>query len=329
MQETRTMDARPIPWSDFRTEVLSLYTPPLRTIATYRKMEHTFRQIEALGAIETTAALTPALVAALVTSRPPALAPRTVQGLLRSVRVICTFAMHSRYIETSPFLIRPVGKWIRLGPPAERRFLSRDEIRRVLDQAAHEASELRGWPGWRARRTQAAVTIACYCGLRKSELLRLWVEDVDLERRFILVVDRTRLKTSASAQPVPVPTAAVETLKSWLSHRLDRPSGIKVPESLPWLLPNTTLTGHWHGGCQPVKPTEMVKALAKRAGVEGATLHAMRRSLATHLEGSGMSQPLITRILRHTSELTTKRWYQMADIPNLVAGVEGFSYDRP
>lgn len=322
------MDAKPIPWSEFRAELLSLYRPPLRAKTTYKLMERAFRELEALGPIETTASITPALVAALIASRPPSHAPRTVHGLLRQLRTMCNYAMHCRYIDVSPFVIRPLGKWIRLGSPAERRHLTRDEIRRVLDQAAHEVTSLRGWPQWRARRTQAMVAIAAYCGLRKNELLRLYVEDLDLERRFIVLVDRGQLKTPKAAQPVPMPVALVPILKDWLIHRLDVPTGFRIPASVPWLIPNTRRTNAWLGGPPGSKPLDRAQALAARAGVPGMTLQSLRRSLATHLEGTGMGQAMITRILRHTTELTTKRWYQMADIPNLVAGVEAFDYDR-
>jgi integrase len=164
------------------------------------------------------------------------------------------------------------------------------------------------------------------------ELLHLHVEDLDLERRCILVIDRGReggnsLKTLAAAQPVPIPEVLVPIVEAWLLHRLDVPTGFRIPEFVPWLIPNLKRTGAWTGGPLRSKPTDCVKNLAARAGIQGMTLQSLRRSLATHLEGHGMGQPLISRILRHTTPETSLRWYQKADIPNLVQSVRDFSYD--
>jgi integrase len=97
-------------------------------------------------------------------------------------------------------------------------------------------------------------------------------------------------------------------------------------ESIPWLFPNIRGSNCWTDGSQGSKPIDRLQAVGKRAGVEGLTFHSLRRSLATHLEGFGLGQALITRCLRHTSEAITKTWYQASDVPNITRAVEGFDF---
>lgn len=326
------MEVTPKAWAEFRAEVLALYEPPLRAAPSYRAMRRAFDRIEALGPIGSTADLTAGLIAKLIQSQPPDRSTRTLLGLLRCVRVACNYAMQSGYIVVSPFAIRPVRAWVpRVGPPADKRYLTREEIRTVLLKAADEARELRGWSQWKARRLQALAATLAYCGLRKSEALNLHVEDVYLDRRCILLADRSRsggygLKTAAAAQPVPIPDALVPILEDWLAHRMDAPPWSRLPKSCPWLFPGVTRRGAWKDGCTGTKPLDCLKDLGRRAGVEGLTLQSLRRSLATHLEHHGAGQAMITRILRHTTPETTLRWYQRADVANMVDQVADLDF---
>lgn len=326
------MEVNPKAWAEFRADLLAIYEPPLRSLATYRAMRHAFDQIEGLGAVDTTADLTAGMVAALIKSRPAGQSPRTLLKLLRYVRIVCNYAMVSGYLVVSPFAVRPVRAWVpRLGPPIDKRHFSREDIRSVLIKAAEEARDLRGWPQWKARRLQALAATLAYCGLRASEALNLHVDDVHLDRRCILLADRSRsggygLKTAGSALPVPMPTALVPILTEWLEHRLDAPPGFEIPAAVPWLFPNLTRTNPWRSGAPGTKPIDCIKALGRRSGVEGLTLQSLRRSLATHLEHHGAGQAMITRILRHTNPETTQKWYQKADVANMVDQVSTLDF---
>lgn len=326
------MNIEPKPWAEFRAELLAIYEPPMRSRKTYTAMRRAFDRIEAVGPIESTADLTAGLIARLIKAQPADRSSRTLLGLLRCVRVAANYAMQNGYVVVSPFAVRPLRAWVpRVGPPAEKRYLTRDEIRKVLLKAAEEVRDLRGWPQWKARRIQALASTLAYCGLRRSEALNLHVADIRLEHRCILLTDRSReggygLKTAASAQPVPIPGALVPILEDWLSHRLDAPPGLLMPAEIPWLIPNVTRTGPWTGGSPGTTALACLKALGRRSGVEGVTLQSLRRSLATHLEHHGAGQAMITRILRHTNPETTKAWYQKADVANMVDGVSGLDF---
>jgi integrase len=321
------MRIKPIPWPKFRDELLSLYIPPMRAKNTYFGIKSTLGLLEELGA-KTTADLTPPLVAALVASRPPD-KQRTTHSILRRVRAATRYAEARGYLRSCPFRARPVGSWVRPGPPRVKPHHTREEIRRVLELMRLDIDQRAGWAKWEARRLYAITTLVCLSGIRRNECLFLHVEDLDLDARVVWIQERTghRLKTEGSAQPVPIPLAAVPVLRDWLIHRLDRPPRFKLPESVPWLWPNHSARNCWTEGSHGSRPHERLRAVGLRAGVPGLGFHSLRRSLATAFEGTGLSQALITRILRHTDERTSTTYYQAADVPNLARAVQDFSYD--
>ena len=320
-----------IPFDRFITEVLRVYDPPHRAAATRRQMRSVLEQIARLK-VKTTADLTPALVARFIESRPPGQSPRTLQTLLRVVRGICNQAVINGYLRVSPFALRRVSQWLgRIGPPAEKKHYSRDQIRRVLTLMAQDVQETTGWSQWRARRLYALTATVAYCGLRASEALYLHAMDIRLDARYVNLTDRgrdggKRLKTEAAAAPVALPDALVPILRDWLAHRLDAPADFPIPLDCPWLFPTLNRQSNWTSGPPGTKPVQRVQAIALRAGVEGMTLQSLRRSLATHLEHHGTGQAMITRILRHTDSRTTLTWYQQADVPNMVQAMASFDF---
>jgi integrase len=165
-------------------------------------------------------------------------------------------------------------------------------------------------------------------GMRRNEILRLQVGDVDLTARIIWVRAHGRnLKTAASTAPLPIPSALLPILASWLSHRFDAPYGYPgLPKECPWFVPTANRKAPWVSGSPQSKPLSRLRALAKRAGVEDMTFQMLRRSCASHLEAHGLGRALIKRILRHTNERTSETFYSESDIPNLTAAVDGFSY---
>lgn len=321
------MRIRPKSWPVFKAELMSLYEPPLRAKGTRSSMQTTVERIESLG-VTSTADLTVPLIARLVTSLPPEMSPRTVQGTLRRARVACNYAVHTGCLHVSPFQARPVASWVRLGAPQAKPHHSRAEIRRVLDLMAADVSSKQGWALWRARRLYALTSLFAFTGLRRNEGLFLHVEDLDLEARVVWIRDRRghRTKTEASAQAVPLPAAVIPVLADWLAHRLDRPPGFKLPDSVPWLWPNIRGSNAWSDGSPGTRPLDRLQAVGLRAGLEGLTWQSLRRSLATALEGFGLAQPLITRCLRHTSERVTRDWYQGRDLAALAQAVERFDF---
>jgi integrase len=297
----------------------------MRAPATRKSLVAVLRNLEPMG-VQTTADLTPSLIARYIRAKSAEVCPRTVHAHLLRIQTACHLAAELKGLEVNPFQLRRMRQWIRPGRPAVKTHHTRSEIRAVLDLMARNVKERRGWEQWKARRLLAMATLAAFAGIRRNELLFAWVEDLDLPNRMFWVHPRRRLKTEAAAQPVPLPMAAIPVLDDWLAHRLDRPAGFKLPESIPWLFPNISAKNAWHTGRPGAKPVDRLQAVAKQAGVQGMTWQSMRRSLATALEGYGLSQCLITRTLRHTSEKITREWYQGLDLKTLSQAVEEFDF---
>jgi len=328
--------AQPIPLDRFRDEVLDLYRPPLRARKTFDKVRLVLDLVEPLaGPGATTADLTPALVARFVASRPAGESPNTTISLLNSLRAACTYAKSQGYVRASPFDFR--RQWVRPSKPEGPRHHTREEIARVLELLRADVDARRGWPRWRARRLYALTALVAYTGMRRNEALHLHAGDVDLDGRMVAIVERDggRLKTSAAAQPVPMPEALAPILADWLAHRLDAPTtGPDVPDAAaarpvcpdcPWLFPGVTRKGPWTGGPAGDKPLDRLRAAGERAGVEGLTFLSLRHSFATHAEFWGLGPAILQRILRHTTART--QWhYRHADADNLRAAVRRIEF---
>jgi integrase len=325
---TMVLTTGPIPFDRFATELLGLYAPGLRSPATRRGMKHALGVLRELG-VKSTQEFAVPLVARIVTTRDPSLSANTVKSLLRYIQTAFVYAQKSGYTKVNAFDVRPLRSWVRGSAPQGVRHLTKAQIRACLDLLDRDVAERKGFAQWRARRLRCLINILAYCGLRKSEALYLQVGDIDLDAGVIYIVDRAehRCKTEKSAQPVPIPDGLRTALVDWLDHRLDAPPSL-LREVNPWVFCNLMKPTPWVGGSNGVRALDKFREVAMRAGVpaEVATLHALRRSLATHLELQGCGQAMVTRILRHTTTGTTTKFYQQADIQNMRRAVEGFTY---
>jgi integrase len=313
-------EPRPIPWPDFVAEVLALYAPPMRARQTQEKLRHVLGLAEGLGATST-ADLTPALIGRLLASRPAGQSTHTTHSLLRSLAAAAGYAVAAGYLGRNPFTYRKPSQWVRLEPARAKPHRSQAELARLLDLLGREAALRVGWAQWRSRRLLGLVATVAYTGVRRNEALYLQLGDVLLEERLILITARRRLKTIASAQPVPVCEALAEVLGDWLAHRLDhgRPDG-------PWLFPNTTLSTPWTGGPPGQRPIDRLKAAGLRAGIPGLTFQTLRRSWATHAEAWGLGPAMIQRVLRHTTVRISQQHYRFADVINMRAAVRDIEF---
>lgn len=329
---------RAIPWEQFKAEVLAGWSPPAVSKAHGKHVERVCRAVEALDlageggpprAIATTADLTAGLVTRFMASMPPSYSPWTVKQNLVVLQTICGFAEKNRWLVISPFRLRQMSKWIRVGKPVHKRAATREEVRAVLDLMARDALERGGWAQWRARRLYALTALIAYTGLRWGEAIRLHVADLDLEAGMIELVPRGKgFKTTASAQPVPMPPALVPIVRDWLDHRLDRPKGYPMPpeEEIPWLFPTCNRKAPWTSGSPASKALARLKAAGKRAGVPDINFHMLRRSWATHAEFWGIGPSMIQRVLRHTHASTTEHHYRKADAKNMIDAVKDVQY---
>ena len=293
---------RAVTLARFRAEVLALYEPPMRARATYFKIRQVLDELAADRQIRGPRDLTPPAVARWIAAHPGRRAV-TTRSLLGSLRAICGYAVAVGYLTRSPWEFR--RDWVRVEPGEEHpRHHPAEAIARVLATLAIEDCG-----PWRAGRLRALVALVAFTGVRKMEALGLETGDVDLPGRMIRLRSNRwrRLKSAASGQPVPVAEALADVLAGWLPR-----TGSDL------LLPNRSGAGPWTGGPPGYKPLDQVKAAGCRAGVRDLTLLSLRHSWATHAESLwGLSGPTIQRVLRHTSERTSREHYRHADLANL------------
>jgi integrase len=322
------MQPKPMAWAKFIAQIDFEYRPPMCSRAHHVAFRRTAGELERLG-VETTFDLTAELIAKYIATCPSTWSPWTLKAALVRIRTIVNQAMRRRLLIVSPFAIIPIGKIVRLGKIAGKRHLTRPEIARIFEVLNGDVGALEGWGQWKARRLLFVFAFGLYTGLRKLELLRLHMADIDLATRVIRVAPHNatgRLKSEGSEAPVPIAEALAPIIQEWLAHRLDHPRGLSIDRDCPWLVPTCNRKAPWTSGYPGSKPLDRLKAAALRAGVPDITMHMLRRSCATHLEGAGVPRSIISRILRHADVKVTEKHYLRADEQTMVDAVKDFSF---
>ena len=166
------------------------------------------------------------------------------------------------------------------------RFLSEDELRRlgrVLEAAA-------GGGGGASPAAVAAIRLLVLTGCRRSEILGLRWEHVDLEAGELRLPD-----SKTGARLVPLPPAAAEVIA-------DLP---RVPGN-SWVI-----SGRKTGA--PLRnlqyPWEILRA---RAGLDDVRIHDLRHSFASRALALGESLSMIGELLGHRRVRTTARYAHLA-----------------
>ena len=165
------------------------------------------------------------------------------------------------------------------------RFLTDTEFRRLGQVLAEAPAE-----GGVSVHAVAAIRLLMLTGCRKSEVLTLRWEDVDLEAGELKLADS---KTGPRAVPLSPPAAKVLA-------ELPRVQGS------PWVIPGqkpgahmTNLDGPW-------------RVVRKRAGIGNARIHDCRHSFASRALALGESLPAIAKLLGHSQVQTTARYAHLA-----------------
>ena len=166
------------------------------------------------------------------------------------------------------------------------RFLTDAEFVRLGD-VLNEAEERSG----ASAPSIAAIRLLLLTGCRKSEILTLRWEHVDLDAAQLHLPD-----TKTGARIIALPRAAVEVLEAIP----------RVPGN-PWVIagrrPGTHLKGLDVGW----------RTLRTRAGLEDVRIHDLRHSFASRALALGESLPMIGKLLGHKQIETTARYAHLAD----------------
>lgn len=206
---------------------------------------------------------------------------------------------------------------------------------KVLSAALHEAAEM-GWtdlptkrfkqirqrdpecPRWLTRDQVDALLAVCdetyrrlvlfalHTGCRRNEILGITWEDIDLNRRQIIV--RSETGKMGKRRSIPINDTLLAMLREWPPPHTGR--------IFPDLGPNQV--------------TMAFRRLRRRAGLpEGTSVHTLRATFATHLIERGSNIYVVSRLLGHSSVKVTERYYLALDPEFVKSAVNSLDYSKP
>lgn len=183
---------------------------------------------------------------------------------------------------------------IRLASPRPRRalpsVLRQDQASDLLRASESGAAERDAV----ALRDHALLELLYATGVRVSELSGLDVDDVDLERRVVVVLGK-----GGKERTVPFGEPAERAVREWLAH--GRPK-LARPASPPALL-----VGARGGRFQPSSVRRIVHgALGTVPGAPVMGPHGLRHTAATHLLEGGADLRSVQELLGHATLATTQ-----------------------
>lgn len=234
------------------------------------------------------------LIARFIRSRTSFKSKATVYGTLSVMRGMGEFLVREGVWENNPM------RWMR-GP----KVTPYSRLPRRLDRADVEAlwkaaAETRG--AYRRSLWLTVLALLYGTGLRRGELSRLRVADWDREHGTILIDGR---KTGRERR-VPVPeltSCCIETLLPLRHNELVRAGSAEATE---------LLVGSDGRPLSVQAISTGVHRLAKRAGIDLASVHQFRHTCASDLIEAGVALPQVQRILGHQVIATTMRYTHIA-----------------
>ena len=194
----------------------------------------------------------------------------------------------------------PFAQVKKLKEKPRKRVYSISEINRVLEECkSSKNSEL-----------YTIAVLALNTGMRKGELLKIEMKSVSLKQKNIYLPDYTT--KSGESREIPLNDAAFKVLKAHIeSHspvvRTDSHGKTRI-----MLFKSKSIRTAWQNAL-------------KRAGVEQATFHDLRRTFATYLKDEGLSLHTIKELLGHSS-ITMTEIYLSTQGSALYDGVSRISF---
>ncbi|GAA1119225.1 tyrosine recombinase XerC [Citricoccus alkalitolerans] len=226
-----------------------------------------------------------------------------------SVRVFMAWAVREGHLEQDPSLRLSSPKRSSTLPDA----LSADQAGRLLDSAgAPSPEDARGRAV--ALRDAALLEVLYATGLRVSELVGLDRQDVDHERRTLVVTGK-----GGKQRTVPFGAPAATAIERWLDHGRrvlvpGDPSGHRPPSasasasaSGPGPAGDALFLGVRGGRLGVRQVREVVnRALAGLGDTAARGPHVLRHTAATHLLDGGADLRSVQELLGHSSLQTTQ-----------------------
>ncbi|GAB0057356.1 Tyrosine recombinase XerC [Candidatus Magnetaquicoccaceae bacterium FCR-1] len=166
------------------------------------------------------------------------------------------------------------------------RFLSSEEIQRMMNALLEE-------PKWMVR---SFFQIALLTGARRANVLAMRWEQIDTDRAV------WRIPETKNGKPVIVPLVpmALDVLA-------------QLPRESEWVFPSASRTGHFQ------EPRKAWERILKRAQIDDARIHDLRRTMGSHQAITGASLPVIGKSLGHASQQATAIYARLSLDPVRIA----------
>jgi len=216
----------------------------------------------------------------IVWLRERGLKPTSVARRIHSLRSFWNYLWDSDYSDTNPFRKLTLPKQPRSLPV----YLSEDECRRLLEGASRQKSP------FLACRDRAVLTLMLFTGARRSEVLNLDWNSVDLDQQTVRFVGAKGDKTRV----VPLADDVVERLREWREIRPDCEH-------------NYVFATQWKARLGKRGLQSLLKRALALGGIDrpNVTLHKLRHSFACLLLTSGADLHSLQTMLGHTRLDTT------------------------
>jgi site-specific recombinase XerD len=169
-------------------------------------------------------------------------------------------------------------------------WLTLEQSSRVLNHAYSDSL--------RAKRDYAMLAVLLGCGLRRSELVGLEMDNIQTRQSHWAIVDL--IGKAGHIRTVPIP--------QWVKHALDvwtSAAGVTGGR----IFRAVSAAGKvWGGGISQNVVWYVVRSCCRRAGLEHIAPHDLRRTCAKLCHTSGGELEQIQFLLGHASVLTTERY---------------------
>jgi integrase/recombinase XerD len=221
------------------------------------------------------------------------LGARSAARHLSALRGFSKFLVREGLLEHDPTSLTARPKLGRRLPRA----LGENELVRLLE--VPDVSTLRGL------RDRAMLSVAYAAGLRVSELVRLEMGDLDLERGVVAALGKGQKR-----RLVPLGEVALEHLGAYLTAR-DEDEAARAAKSQRGARAkgskNFVFRSPRGGALTRQAFWQIVGRIARAAGVRGgAHPHQLRHSFATHLLSGGADLRSVQTLLGHANNVTTE-----------------------
>ncbi len=214
-------------------------------------------------------------------SAPGKLSPFTINGHIRAWRRFFRWLMEEGYVRANP-----AQRLKNLRTPDEEPKAASEEDIRLLLQAAKDSGP----------RNYAIVCFLVDTGARVKGAASLTLERLDVKRRRALVIEKFQKREKARAVYFGEITAGA--LKEWLAVRP------KVEDS------HVFLSSHGNGPLTPSGIYQVLKRLARNAGIEGRfNPHSLRHAFARRILQRGADLATLSQLMGHSSVEVTVRYY--------------------